>query len=84
MPAVDVSRHRWIRLAFDQVSVRIGSQAGGCCRAQVLLENAAKALSNVMTDFQVARPFTLLVPDNLDEFIVQWAGHLVAASEGPL
>jgi serine/threonine-protein kinase len=47
-------------------------------------EEAAKAVSNGIAEFQVAWPFTRLEPENLDEFIERWADWFAAAATGKL
>lgn len=47
-------------------------------------EQAAKALSSAMTEFQLARPFILLKDDSVNDFINRWAGYLASAVDGSL
>jgi serine/threonine-protein kinase len=47
-------------------------------------EEAAKAVWNGLAEFQVAWPFTRLLPEDLDEFIERWAGWFAAAAAGKL
>lgn len=47
-------------------------------------EESAKALSNAMTEYQAAWPFTPLVIGDLDEFVDRWTGWFAAAAQGAL
>jgi serine/threonine protein kinase len=47
-------------------------------------EESAKAVWNGMAEFQLAWPFSSLVPGELEDFIDRWAGWLAAASAGRL
>jgi serine/threonine-protein kinase len=47
-------------------------------------EKSAKAIGPVMTEFQVAWPFTPFSFDDLDEFIDRWASWFAEASQGKL
>lgn len=47
-------------------------------------EAAAKALSNVMAEYQVAWPFTEIPLDDIDEFLDRWADWFAKAAQGEL
>lgn len=47
-------------------------------------EKATKALSTAITEWQVAWPFTLLVPGDLGTFISNWAGWFAAGATNNL
>jgi serine/threonine-protein kinase len=47
-------------------------------------EAAAKALSNVLAEYQVAWPFTEIPLDDIDEFLDRWADWFAKAAQGVL
>ncbi|WP_216870642.1 serine/threonine-protein kinase [Modestobacter excelsi] len=47
-------------------------------------EPVGKALANAMTEYQVAWPFTELVPGESDDFNDRWMGWFAAAADGQL
>jgi len=81
--AQDAGNFQWYETAF-MVSPLMPRRARQDPFALSPCEDAAKALSNAITEFQVAWPFTSLTVGQLDDFISQWANWLGMAAQRQL
>lgn len=76
-------RFGWYETAF-MISALTGRRAHKNPFALDPGEESAKALGAGLTEFQLAWPFTLLVPGELGEFIDRWGGWFADGAEGRL
>lgn len=75
--------YRWFETAF-MVSPLIGRRAAMDPFAFAPSENAGKALSPAMAEWQVAWPFTPIDQGGEDEFIERWLGWFAVAEQGQM
>lgn len=76
-------RYCWFETAF-MVSALIPQRGRQDPFALNPSEESAKAVWSGMAEFQVAWPFTELVPGDLDEFVDRWATWFAQAAQGQL
>lgn len=79
----EATRFVWYEIAF-MFSPLIPKQGRQDPFALNAGEAAAKALSNAMTEYQVAWPFTEISLDDNDDFLARWAGWFAEAARGKL
>jgi len=81
--AQETDKFQWFETAF-MISPPIASHRAQDPFSLAPGEDAAKALGNSTTQYQLAWPFTPLIAEDLDEFISRWAGWFAAAAQGQL
>jgi len=82
--ASEIGRYGWFETAFMFQPLTGRSASVAPFASQPGEDIAAQALSPGLGAYQLAWPFTPLVPGDLDEFIDRWLGWLADATQGRL